>query len=82
MSTDFDPAHVEIWQRASVPTVDEPLCRARWGLALAALENLDKSDDPDAWFLWTIAVMHRYDYSVTPPGYVSAAALAKSYRNA
>jgi hypothetical protein len=78
MTTSLESTYVELWQNASKQTPDGALCRSRWGFALDVLKLLDSDGDPDAWFLWTIAFIHKHDHSVSPPGYVSRTALLRS----
>ena len=76
----FENKICELWSFASRPTADEPLCRARWGEVMSALERIRDAgvatwqDCEDADTLWRVAVMHRYDYSKTPPGYIGRGA--------
>ena len=77
MTAKLESTYVELWEKASALTPDEAFCRARWQCVMDVLELLDKSGDPDAWFLWCIANLHRHDYSVFPPGYFPMLALAR-----
>jgi hypothetical protein len=76
----FESSVYRLWSAASLATYDEPLCRARWGEVMAALERMRDAGTPnwqdfeDLDTLWRVAVMHRYDYSKTPPGYIGRGA--------